>query len=56
MTHKRYGRWLFGIAVFSMLPYSDILGLSLHGWDLIFHEAFVEHCQHPSMGFGIDIL
>ena len=25
---------------------------SPYGWDLIFHEAFVEHCHHPPMGFG----
>ena len=39
-----------------MLPYGDILILSQYGWDLIFHDAFVEHCQQPPMGFGTDIL
>ena len=39
-----------------MLPYGDILGLCPYSWDLIFHEAFVEHCHQPPMGVGTDIL
>ena len=56
LTHEGYGRQLFGIAVFPRLPDGDDLGLSPYGWDLIFHEAFVEHCQLLAIGFGTDIL
>ena len=43
VTHEGY--WsvaLWNCRAFPRLAYSDILGLSLYDWDLIFHEAFVE--------------
>ena len=39
-----------------MFLYSDILGLSPYGWDLIFHYAFVEHYHEPPIGFETVII
>ena len=47
---------IFEITLFPRLPYVVIMGLSPYGWYLIFHEAFVEHCQEPPIGFGKYIL
>ena len=51
MTHEGY--WSVAIwnynRVFPRLQYEDNLGLHPYGRNLIFHEAFVEHCQQPPM-------
>ena len=52
MTHEGYwsvARWN---CILPRLPYDDILRRFLYGWDLIFHEACVEHCQQPPMSFS----
>ena len=45
-----------GILFGSSLDLQSHSHASVYGWDLIFHEIFVEHCQKPPMGFGTDIL
>ena len=47
---------LWNHRVLSKLLSGHNLGLSPNDWDFMFHDAFVQHCQQPSVGFGTEIL
>ena len=43
---------LWNRRVLPWFQYGDNLGLSPYGWDLILHEAYVEHCEQPLVSFS----